>query len=83
MSIKDDAGVKKWTARLAELKVAVPDELTPQAMQALLESTSDNPLQQHAVAHLAIHAHTARLCARTEVIQQMGQNDPKSEQAAQ
>jgi hypothetical protein len=98
MSIREDGGVKSWIERAEAAKIPVPKELTMEAECDLLKQTGDDPHQQHIAAHLIFHTTTARLCERGaqeeaatkawKVAQaakeaQQGQDDPKSEQAAQ
>ncbi len=98
MSIREDDGVKSWIERAEAAKIPVPDELTMEAESDLLKQTGDDPHRLHIAAHLIFHITAARLCERgaeeeaatkawraAQAVReaQQGQDDQKSEQAAQ
>lgn len=82
MKVTDDKAVESWVERLASAGIFVPRQhVTMETADYLLSHA--NPDQLHAAVHFAYHMHTAKMCAEAETKQQMGQDDPKSEQAAQ
>lgn len=82
MKIESDKTVLKLVAVLRAADVEVPDDITPEVAKGIMVKTKGQKGQQPAV-HLYIHVCTAQQCAQTTTEEQMGQNDPKSEQAAQ
>lgn len=83
MKKESDGALERWVKRLNAEGIEVPDDITPESAQALIDSLAEDKTKQHLAAHFALHVYSANLCTNAADTPQMGQDVPESKQAAQ